>query len=387
MEFRLATPADEAAVKWLWAYCFESYEPFFTWYFTKYYKAENTVVGVYQSGRLRTCLQLIPYQIFLRGRVVDSSYIVGLATFPEGRRGGLIKELLAASLAEMRRRRHFVSLLMPFKASFYYPYQWEFCYHHLKYSLNLADLRPVAASAGQFRLIRDFTGIDDLQAVYRQFTAGRHGYVVRSEQNWQNLLQAHFDEKGFVYLLEKEGEPRGYVIYRLQPGLLSVLEMAYADVQAQRGLLQFLYNHRSQVDKLEWNAPIDDLTHFSLPDPKQGVQLYPFLTARLVDVARVLEKIVYPAVTAAVMLTVTDDLAPWNNQSFRLTVTEGVPTVEAGIACGEVECTIGGLTQLVFGRLSAYELAAAGKLKGPAEAIAVLAALFPPCNNYINEYY
>lgn len=388
MEFRLASKADEAAVKWLWAYCFENYEPFFSWYFTEYYRAENTLVGLNASGRLQTCLQLIPYQLALRRKTVASSYIVGVATYPEARSGGMIKPLLTASLAEMRRREHFVSLLMPFRAGFYYPYGWEFCYHHLKYSVNLADLRHIAAADGELRLIADMQDIASLQEVYQQFTAGRHGYVVREQRNWQNLLQSYFDEKGFVYLLEAEHRPQGYVMYKLQDGQINVLEMAYVDIQAERALLQFLYNHRSQAEQLEWNAPIDDLMHFALPDHRQGIQLYPFLMARIVDVAGILATIAYPRLTATVTISVSDDLAPWNNQSFKLMVNNGVPHVTVlGSAAAEVQCSIGSLTQLVFGRLSAHALAAAGKLAAQPDALAVLAALLPPCTNYINEYY
>ena len=100
MEYKLVQEQDLEKIKYLWAYCFESHQPFFDWYFREYYQQENTL-GAYQDGNLLANLQLIPYEIFLRVKAYKHLYC-GIATYPEGRRGGIVRGLLEA--LEMKHR-------------------------------------------------------------------------------------------------------------------------------------------------------------------------------------------------------------------------------------------------------------------------------------------
>lgn len=389
MNFRIVTEEDKEAVKWLWAYCFENHEPFYSWYFSQYYQNENTLGG-YQENQLISCLQLVPYQLFLRGQFLATSYIIGLATYPQARRGGVVKELLKEALEEMRRREHYISILMPFNAGFYYPYQWETCYHHYKYIIPLNDLQGISKPWGDFVLVKGKEGITKLQKIYKKFTADKHGYVVRTEMNWRYLLEEHWGEGGFVYLLEKDGKAKGYIMYFLRQNKALIKEMAYTSLEAQKAIFQFLYNHRSQVKTLEWNAPLDDLTYFLLPDPKNGIRLFPFMTGRVVDVAKALETISYPrGINEKVSFKIEDNLAFWNNQTFSLEVRDGKGYVEAqGKKDGEISCSIGAFSQLLFGRLSGEELGEMGKLEVTyPKKLEILDKIFPKCNNYINEYF
>jgi len=388
MEIRITTPNDLEKVKKLWAYCFENYEPFFSWYFREYYQGENTL-GAFEEDKLLSSLQLIPYEIYLRGKVLPTSYIVGVASFPEARSGGIVGKLITETLSELRRRGHNISLLMPFKAGFYYPYQFEICYHHYKFELKLEDLKPVTSSYGYFVQFGGIDKIAELNEVYQGFVKNKHGYIVRNARNWRLLLEEHEGEKGYSYLLRKDNKPEGYILYYLKDDKLTIREMAYTNWQAQKSLLQFIYNHRSQVSCLEWNAPLDDNSFFYLNDPKEGISLYPFLTARIVDVERLLSSISYPSEAKAdLLIKVIDNWAPWNDKIFRLSVINGHAEVGEGQGDPDFLIDIGAFSQLILGRLGIHDLIYQGRLDvNTHNFIAVLDGLFPLCNNYINEYY
>lgn len=382
-------PKDED-VQWLWDYCFEKkHDPFFRWYFSRYCREENVLAG-YTGDRMDACLHLNPYKLFLRGTTLPVSYIVGLGVAPEARGGGT-GELLQGALAEMRRRGHWVNILMPAYPGLYYHYQWELCYHQLHYSIPTSDLAAVAAKWGTLRLFRQPQDTEKLDNIYRRFVEGKNGYALRSLNHWTNLVDEHTLGGGYIYLLENEGQPEGYVFYELVQDGLQVREMAYTSPEAQAGLMQLLYQHRSQAKTVEWNAPLDDCLHFKLPNPKRAVSLEPFMSARIVDVAKALGAVGYPSgVEASVTLEVTDELAFWNNGLIHLTVKGGQGLVNplAKSDAAVVHCPIGALTQLLFGRLSAAELAAMGKISTTdSRALQQLDLLFPKCNNYINEYY
>ncbi|MDR3561303.1 MAG: GNAT family N-acetyltransferase [Negativicutes bacterium] len=387
MDFRMVGPGDEEA-RWLWDYCFEKKsDPFYRWYFSRFCQEDN-ILAAYHGGKMAACLHLNPYELALRGSVLPVSYIVGLGVMPEAR-GGAAGPLLAASLAEMRRRGHFVSIIMPARAGTYYPYQWEMCYHTLHYSVAPGDLAGLGAKWGEFRLAgaADAEALDD---IYRSYVSRRHGYAIRRQANWELLLAEHTLEDGRVYVVENEGRAEGYLFFRIAEGRLIVREMAYTGRQAQQALLRFLYQHASQARAVEWNAPLDDTLHLLLADPKRAVNLEPLIAGRIVDVAKALAAVTYPAgVSGRVILAVEDKLAPWNDGTFALAVAGGTGTVEAlgERPGGAVSCTVGGLTQLLFGRLNTAECAGLGRLTGDAAALALLDAFFPKCSNYINEQY
>lgn len=390
MEFRVATDKDRAAVEWLWDYCFEKREdPFFRWFFSQYCNMENVLVGQ-QHNKITTGLHLVPYTLFLRGTNMQSSYIVGLATYPEARGGGTIKQLLQAALSEMRRRGHALTILMPSKAGFYYPYHWELCYHHFKYVLALEDLRTVCASWGELRPANAVSDAAGLQQIYQSYVADKHGYAIRDENYWQRVAAEYAGEHGYIYILEFEGRPEGYIMYALRDQRLVVREMGYTCASAYKALLKFLYHHRAQAEKVEWNAALDDLTYLSLPEPKKEVQLVPFLMGRIVDLVKALETINFlPDIKAKISLEIKDELAEWNNGVFLLEVSDGKGRVHLlPKDRGDVQCSIGAFSQLFFGRVSAQELANIGRLTTNFPGnIEILVAMFPKCTNYNNEYY
>lgn len=388
MEFRIANENDRKSIMKLWEYCFEGEEdPFYNWYFSNFFKLENTIVA--QKGEdIEANLQLNPYKIFLRGNILDTSYVVGLATEPEKRGQGVVKNLLLASLIEMRKRGHYVSLLMPFKAQFYYPYDFEFCYHHLKYTIPIEDLKYLKKGYGEFKKVTSSSDYEKLSFIYDKFVKNKHGYVVRNEENWKHLIEEHLIEKGYIAVLEKESKPLGYLFYYLKDNKMIVKEMVFTEINAQKSIFKFIYNHSSQVETLEWNASLDDLTYLNLPDPKKGIEVFPFMTGRIVDVKEVLEKISYPKnIAAKINFTVKDDLADWNNYSYSLEVKDGKGKVVVIEEKTSLEMSIGALSQLYFGRLSIAELVYSGKIKIQNEEEQILLdSLFPKCTNFINEY-
>ena len=110
MHFRLATESDRGLVESLWDYCFEHREdPFFQWYFNHFYRPENVLMG-FEGDDMACLTHLNPYTLCLRGKAIDTSYIVGLATHPAARRSGVGGKLLTAALKEMKRRGHYIHI-------------------------------------------------------------------------------------------------------------------------------------------------------------------------------------------------------------------------------------------------------------------------------------
>lgn len=388
MEFRLATITDRELVESLWAYCFEPREnPFFQWYFSAFYTPENVLMG-FKNGEMACLTHLNPYTLRLRGKDIPTSYIVGLATHPAARRGGIGGKLLQAVLVEMKRRGHYVHILMPSKAGFYQPYGYELYCHQWKETMSLEDLRPLTDRDVRFAFVNSPDQWQYLATVYDGYTKQLSGYALRNEASWRSHIEAQLAEGHIAVVFDGE-QPIAYMFYNLGEPTIVSGEFVYTSMKGKRGLLAYAYNHRSQGKKLQWNEGIHDQSYRFYPDGKEGHETMPFMTCRIVDVKGALEEISYPDdVTATIAFHTEDPLAPWNCGTFILSVANGKGTVTAAPkARAAVSMPIGTLGLLVFGAMDVQDLVFCEKMKGTEEALTVLDRLFPKEKCYINEWF
>lgn len=418
MDFRIATPQDTPHVEALWAYCFEPKEdPFFQYYFGHCYEPHNTVIGLKESQLVST-VHLRQYNINVRGAVLPTSYMVGVATHPAARRGGVGGALLKSSLEELRRRGQAMTILMPSKAGFYQQYGWDLYAHQWVQTMSLDDLRPLTDKTLSFGLITDVEQWTLLDPVYKGYTKGLSGFAERGEKDWKRLLGSFFAENAHVAVVKDEYNTiEGYAVYRLGAPEIPVTEFVYTTRRAQRALINYFYNHRSQGESIRWNEGLHDRGYIFQPDGKTGHTTMPYMMSRIVDVKTAIEAI--PIHPDAAMMPITlnikviDSLCEWNEGVFAMTFGGGVtPKVsyvdvnssayDASVSThrknassdGEhtvedVDLTIdiGGLSVLLVGRMSASELAFEGKLQGHEDWIRYLDLVYPKQHTYINEWW
>ena len=384
--YHLADNKDKEEVKSLWQYCFKDTKEFVDLYFEKCYKTENTV-GAYKNTQLLAAAQLNPYTIYLRGKKIDVDYVVGVETAPEARGEGLAGGLMQALLEESIKRGRYLSILMPFSTNFYYSYGWRFCYQQLRYNILLGELKPVGLNYGMIKRLNPLKEIGALDEIYRQFCSYYHGYPLRSQANWEVMLEDLLQSGGYCALLIGESnEPEGYVLYSFEQETINVLELAYTNYKAKGGLLKYLYRHRSQFSKINLPLPIDD-TSFNFLENKQAAVIYPFMMARIADVAKLLEQLEYER-DISVKIKVNDALMSNNNNVFTLSIKDGQGQIAISEGAYDLQIDISELTALVLGATDSQALRQAGKITVNNEAaFEHWQMLWSKKNNFINEYF
>lgn len=387
--YKLVDAVDKTAVKSLWEYCFNDTPEFVNWYFTHYYEVKNTL-GVFDGNKLLASAQLIPYTISLRDVLLSTAYIVGVDTAPEARRLGLAKELLLTSLDEMQKRDQLLALLMPFEASFYAAYQWSFCYTQHHYHFKITELKNLCQNYGELVNSNPVDYIPVLDTIYQLFVQHKNGYILRTPKHWEHLL-ADYEMSGMhCYILYGETDPEAYIFYYFEQDTLVVHEMAFTNFKAKAGLFAFIYGHRSQKTFLKWMAPSDDSSYLNLPTSKEATTLFPFAMVRIVDVAKLLERLSYPFDLLPIVLCIKDSLASWNNACFSLTIKDSKATAKklAKPVTPDLTLELEGLNLLVMGTFDCLQLIDSGLLTVHNPSILNdFARLWPKMTNYINEYY
>ena len=95
----------------------------------------------------------------VRGRTVESRYIVAVSTAPEYRHQGMMRALLAESLKELERRGMPFVFLMPAKEAIYRPFGFRYFYE-----MNTGVLQTAGLSGGKSALLAVPAEEDDLPA-------------------------------------------------------------------------------------------------------------------------------------------------------------------------------------------------------------------------------
>ena len=396
LKFRIAKESDTKEVKRLWAYCFEPEDhPFFKYYFDTAYEPDNTMVGIDRSYLVST-VHLRQNTIRVRGVDLPMSYMVGVATDPIVRRSGVGKKLLKAALGELKERGQGLTILMPSSAGFYQNYGWDLYAHQWVQTMKLDELAPLLKKLDKtlsFGMLRSPREWKRLAGVYETYTKPLSGYAVRKEKEWVRLLESIFAEGVQVgYVKNDSGQLEGYCFYRLGEPEIGVSEFVYTTRRAQKALLNFLYNHRSQGESVRWNEGMIDQGYIFHTNGKTGHSTMPFMMIRIVDVKLAMESIPVPvALEGAIQFGVKDPLCEWNHGTYVVSYKEGKAQVvkhkEHVDINAKLVFSVGALSLLLMGRMSATELAFEETLEGPDDILEVLNRAYPRQNTYINEWW
>lgn len=335
------------------------------------------------------------FDALVRGEYHPAPGLSAVATPPEYRREGYVADLLAASLEEYRSRADRFSLLWPFEYPFYRKFGWATAAMAYSYTFDpdAISFARDEVDAGEFRDL-DEDEYELLARVYDEFATEYPLSVTRAEEWWRKRVFSAWNTDPFVYVWERDGDPRAYVVYSIDgewgDRTFQVRDAAFVDHEALVAICSFIANHDSQVSEVTVTLPPDVDLQALAPDPREiECERKTGPMARIVDVGETLPAVRYPAVTDSVTIAVEDPLVDWNRGVVRLAVRDGEATCDrlAGEPRGgpaddgsaaDVRVDIGDLTQLVVGFTSAGDLVRYGRLSATGDALATLDRLYPP---------
>lgn len=310
--------------------------------------------GLFDGDDLAVICRHYWFDALVRGSWVSAPGLSAVASPPEHRHKGYISRLLEESLAEYRERGSVLSVLWPFKYSFYRKYGWDTCSRFSKVVCEPDHLAFTQENArGEFRRATpdDWPALDE---VYRAATD--HDLAIdRSEDFWRHRVFEGWQKDPFVYVWEDEGEPRGYVVYTVENDddgkTFQVRDLAAVDETAFRNCLRFLHYHESQVEKVSIRGPPDARLLDRLPEQwavDGEVSRGPM--ARIVDVPTAVEALEYPReIQGTIRIAVEDPLVEWNDGTFELSFADGRATCRRVEDDPAVTFPVAALSQLYVG--------------------------------------
>ncbi|MCD6384511.1 GNAT family N-acetyltransferase [Candidatus Sumerlaeota bacterium] len=325
--------------------------------------------AIFEGKRLVSMLQIIPYQVWLGGRVVSMGGIGGVATWADRQGRGYASQLMLDSLRTMRQRKMWVSVLYPFSHRYYNKFGWEIAGHRIMYT-ELQQNHIIRFP--EHELVDAGKNVDNiplLDSVYEKMAVHYNLCIKRTKRLWQKKLDWIKKNNAQLYLIKDGREYIGWFICqnkRLGDGFESVTnEFAFINEKALRAMMGFLATLPNNVTKINVTAPYNiDLWRF-LKEPFVSTKIKPEMQFRIVDIPQAVKSRGYrPGLNARIVIGIKDDTAEWNNGNWQLELEHGnIARIYKTSKTPDAECDIRTFSQLFCGYVSAESLAWQGRLQ------------------------
>ena len=344
----------------------------------------------FDGRRLVSSFSTIPFTMRANGVALPIGGVSAVGTLPEYRRRGLVRRIMTRAFADMREGGRPVAALWASQAAIYQRFGYAMASSMCGYAVDTVDIDFFDADEGdrQIERLDPASGHDLVKDLYIRFVEKRMGYLHRAQALWVHNTFEQREADGPVHVATSHGPsgPDGYAVYTLREGRcdhparsqeIVVRDLAWLSPGAYRSLWMFFKRH-DLVGRVRWtSAPSDDpaVEYFLEPRMLEARDREGFWM-RLVDVAAALAGRGWIA-DGEISLSVRDGpLAPWNDGSYRLTVSAGVAEVAPCSGDTDIQLSVKALASLYAGRRSARELSQWGLLDGDSDAVRRADALF-----------
>ena len=353
------------------------------------------------DGRMGATMAAYPFRMRFNGAAANVAGITAVATLPEFRRRGLLRQLMEQSFREQRERGQSLAMLWASMGAIYQRFGYGLASTQVFYAFDprRAAYQSGEPPAGTVELMSEDDARPIIERLYVEYSRHRNLMLHRAPQLWEALLRVQEKQKlYFAVYRNAGGEPRGYAAYQTrsqfdmaEPGpdqVLTTRDFVPVDAEAHRGLWEFFRKH-DLVKRVEiGNVAEDDPAPLLLLEPRElrrmtsdGVWL------RVVDVEDALVRRPYGDRGELTLEIAGDEMCEWNNGAYLLE-TDGERS-EVMRTDREPELTMPPrtLATLIAGHSSATQLSRVGLLEARDErALATADRLFatkyrPYCAN------
>jgi predicted acetyltransferase len=349
--------------------------------------SRHSIWGWMDEDKLAAKLHIIPLTSYVNGESFEMGGISSVATWPEYRRQGIIKQLLFHALQEMKANGQTISFLSPFSIPFYRKYGWELAFTHKEYEIPIEHFKCNWKAKGYVRRIEQ--DIPLLHEIYTICAKEFTGMLTRDDKWWEQRVLT--DSSLHIAVAYNEADDaEGYLMYHVKENVYTVKEMAYTSLNGRKLLLQFIANHDSMASKVKMIVPEGDNLSLLLDDPAFDQTVVPYFMARIVDVFSFLKQ--YPFRKSGqdreLMINVEDAFFPENNGAYKLTEDRTGVDVEKVLNDGTgIHCIVQLLTSMFLGYKRPLELYEADLIRGKVEEIEQLEELIPKQQTFFADFF
>ena len=335
-----------------------------------------------------------PFELTIPGGTAKAAGVTWVGVLPSHRRRGVLRELMRRQLDDVHERGEPLAILWASESLIYgrFGYGIAAPATELNAERSAFELRDDPGLRGSMRLVDAKEAAGLFPPIYERVRSERPGMLSRSKDWWTQGRLAdpeHWREGSgpkFYALLEIDGEPAGYALYRIASkweggtpkGEVRIVEALATAPDANAELWRFLFGI-DLVIKVKSDAADPAWPLFLMvADPRRlHLSVSDGLWLRLVDLEAALRARTFAA-GEPVVLEVADELLPRNAGCWTVGAEPGRSEEEPDVALDVTD-----LASPYLGAFSFEQLAAAGRARelrpgALARATALFATPLPP---------
>ena len=345
--------------------------------------------AAFDDGTIIGGAGVYPFEMTVPGGPMTCAGVTIVGVKPTHRRRGILRKMMTAQLEDIRERGEPIASLWASEDTIYGRYRYGPASRtgHVLLPRGTADLRPdLPPREGQVRFVEHEEALRAFPRIYERIRPRRAGFVLRTKPWWESrILDDNEWRRGGAgplnrVLLEIDGRPAGYAIYRIfqhqteWKRTLRVMEAIGLDARAAREIWRFLLGI-DWMDDIEIRLlPLDhELWHLLARPRTLGMKVFDGLWMRPIDVGAALSGRSYVTDGRVTLEIVSDPLFEDNVGTW--TIADG--RARRSSRRPDVRLDVQALGSVFLGGFSFAELARAERVEEAARGgIARADALF-----------
>lgn len=357
-------------------------------------------LGVFHNNELVSILRNITLRQSIRGSIKNMGGIASVSTPPEHRRKGFVRALMHKTFNDMKNKKQSVSMLWPFKESFYESFGYVSVCSGIIVNLPIRALTHYLTASytektlweeKRYRTKDVKNKVDRFKhTLVTSFTNDYNGMVLLDDVS-EGVWETKSKNQTAVFI-ERNGNTEAYARYSKlgfhTEGILKITESLWRSIEGRIRLFRYFAKHIDQVTRVQMHFPFHSKFQLWFKDnpDKYIVNIPPFpWMVRVIDVCEAVSGLSVPDdKTRTVIAKITDSHCEWNNRTVKIYSQEGKLCIENTKQRHQLTIDIKGLSSLVYGIEPLGELIFKGWMdSGNKCALSILSEWFPvlPFNN------
>lgn len=345
------------------------------------------VVGCYDGDELVSQVAVYPLEINVYGRILPIGYVTSVSTYPEYSGRGIMSRLLRQSLVHMMEKGQTLALLFPYSIPLYRKFGWEIISNKISYIIKDNQI-PGKKNRVPGYVRRVDWNDQGFMGLHMQFAKQTHGCLLRNSEAWDEYWRWDEDDTMVAVYYNQDDLPMGYMVYLIKEDIMHIKEMIHLNREAHDGLWEYIHAHYSMIDEVRGNTYYNEPIAFDLEDGDIKESIRPYIMGRIVDVRRFFEKYHCDPTEedSCISFEISDPFLEWNNGTFNVQFSKGGCELVERPGDFHVSMSIGTLTTLVMGYMTASQLHRMERVHGDIGSVQAVDEILLHETPYISDY-
>lgn len=337
----------------------------------------NRMFGAYDGDQIVGSAGNWTLEMTIPGGTLPAAGVTLIGVLPSHRRQGILRKLMKELLKDAEERSEPIAILWASESNIYQRFGYGFATRQgwISMQRDRFQLLDDSPPTGKVRLVSKTEAFELFPPLFDHVRLRTPGMLVRTEAGWQHRFRDPEKERegaspNFYAVLELNGEPAGYAVYRVKPewsghpkGKVQVSDLVSTSPEATREIWRFLFGV-DLVETVESSLilPEDDPLQLMVTEPRRlRFHVQEALWLRILDLRTTLEARSYSG-TGSVVLEVEDDMYPQNHGRWLVEVSGGKATVTNTDRAADAKLHIRDLAATYLGAFSMANLVSAARV-------------------------